>query len=188
MAFKTFADGVALPAADLNTYLAKQAVIVCTAGTRPASPIEGMTIYETDTDGYLLYNGTAWLRTTPISASVATSETTTSATFVDLATSGPAVTLTTGTVALVTLSCMSNSSGAFVPSMAAAVSGATTLAASTTNAVSHGAGAVNIGISRTFRISGLTAGSNTFTAKYTAGAGGTGTFYNRDITVTGLPA
>jgi len=39
VAFKTFADGVALPAADINTYLAKQAVIVCTAGTRPASPI-----------------------------------------------------------------------------------------------------------------------------------------------------
>ena len=55
MAFKTFADGVALPASDLNTYLMKQAVIVCTAGTRPASPIEGMTIYETDTDKLLIY-------------------------------------------------------------------------------------------------------------------------------------
>lgn len=55
MAFKTFVDGVALPASDLNTYLMKQAVIVCTSGTRPASPIEGMQIYETDTDRQLVY-------------------------------------------------------------------------------------------------------------------------------------
>jgi hypothetical protein len=55
MAFKTWADGVALPASDLNTYLGKQSVIVCTAGTRPASPIEGMTIYETDTDKLQIY-------------------------------------------------------------------------------------------------------------------------------------
>jgi hypothetical protein len=55
LAYFTFADGAALPAADLNTYLMKQAVIVCTAGTRPASPIEGMTIYETDTDKLLIY-------------------------------------------------------------------------------------------------------------------------------------
>lgn len=55
MAFKTFVDSVALPASDLNTYLMKQAVIVCTSGTRPASPTEGMTIYETDTDRLLIY-------------------------------------------------------------------------------------------------------------------------------------
>jgi len=60
MAFKTIADGVALPAADINTYLQKQAVIVCTAGTRPASPIEGMTIYETDTDKLLIYTTATW--------------------------------------------------------------------------------------------------------------------------------
>jgi len=55
VAFKTFVDAVALPASDLNTYLMKQAVIVCTSGTRPSSPNEGMPIYETDTDKLLIY-------------------------------------------------------------------------------------------------------------------------------------
>jgi hypothetical protein len=55
VAFKTFVDGVALPASDLNTYLMKQAVIVCTSATRPASPLEGQQIYETDTDRMLTY-------------------------------------------------------------------------------------------------------------------------------------
>jgi len=61
VAFKTFVDAVALPASDLNTYLMKQAVIVCTSGTRPASPPEGMTIFETDTDLVRIYNGAAWV-------------------------------------------------------------------------------------------------------------------------------
>lgn len=59
MAFKTFAPGV-LTSSDLNTFLMRQAVITCTSSTRPASPSEGMTIYETDTDRYKTYSGSAW--------------------------------------------------------------------------------------------------------------------------------
>lgn len=59
MAFKTFAPGV-LTSSDVNTFLMQQAVITCTSSTRPASPSEGMTIYETDTDRYKTYSGTAW--------------------------------------------------------------------------------------------------------------------------------
>jgi hypothetical protein len=59
MPFKTFAPGV-LTAADVNTFLMRQAVITCTSTTRPASPTEGMTIYETDTDDFRFYTGTAW--------------------------------------------------------------------------------------------------------------------------------
>ena len=59
MAFKTFAPGV-LTSSDVNTFLMRQAVIVCTSSTRPASPNEGMTIYETDTDQIRTYNGSAW--------------------------------------------------------------------------------------------------------------------------------
>ena len=55
MAFKTFVPGATLTAAEVNTYLAKQAVIGCTSTTRPSSPPEGMTIYETDTDRLLTY-------------------------------------------------------------------------------------------------------------------------------------
>jgi hypothetical protein len=60
MAFKVFTPGV-LTASDVNTFLMRQAVIVCTSTTRPASPNEGMTIYETNTKRYMLYNGTAWV-------------------------------------------------------------------------------------------------------------------------------
>ncbi len=60
MPFKTFVAGP-LSSADVNDYLAEQAVITCTSGTRPASPVEGMTIYETDTDCYVTYNGAAWV-------------------------------------------------------------------------------------------------------------------------------
>jgi hypothetical protein len=59
MAFKTFAPGV-LTSSDVNTFLMRQAVITCTSSTRPASPSEGMTIYETDTDSLLTYSGSAW--------------------------------------------------------------------------------------------------------------------------------
>lgn len=59
MAFKTFAAGV-LTSSDVNTFLMRQAVITCTSSTRPASPSEGMTIYETDTDSYLTYSGSVW--------------------------------------------------------------------------------------------------------------------------------
>lgn len=63
MAFKTFVAGAVLTASDVNTYLAKQAVIVCTSTTRPTSPPEGMTIYETDTDKLLSYTTatTGWV-------------------------------------------------------------------------------------------------------------------------------
>lgn len=60
MGFKTFNDGDVLTDADVNTYLMKQAVIVCTTATRPSSPVEGMTIAETDTDKILTYSGSAW--------------------------------------------------------------------------------------------------------------------------------
>jgi hypothetical protein len=61
MAFKTFAPGV-LTSSDVNTFLMRQAVITCTSSTRPASPSEGMTIYETDTDFLLSYSGSNWLK------------------------------------------------------------------------------------------------------------------------------
>lgn len=60
MSFKTFVSGAVLTAAEQNTYLMQQAVIVCTAATRPSAPVEGMTIYETDTDLVYVYNGSAW--------------------------------------------------------------------------------------------------------------------------------
>ncbi len=60
MGFKTWANEEVLASADVNGLLMKQAVIVCTSGTRPGSPPEGMFIYETDTDTYRGYDGSAW--------------------------------------------------------------------------------------------------------------------------------
>jgi hypothetical protein len=60
MSFKTFAAGDVLTSSDVNTYLMRQSLIVCTSATRPGTPSEGMAIYETDTDLVRVYNGTAW--------------------------------------------------------------------------------------------------------------------------------
>lgn len=63
MPFKTFTAGAVLSSADVNTYLAKQAVVVCTSTTRPSSPPEGMVIYQTDDDKLMSYTTatTGWV-------------------------------------------------------------------------------------------------------------------------------
>lgn len=131
--------------------------------------------------GNLVWSG-ATLRASV--AEVATEQTTTSASFTDLATVGPEVTVTTGTKALVTISCYSRNSGASAQNASFAVSGATTVAASDTVGT-FGTGTTNIWQSRTYLITGLTAGSNTFTMKYNTG-GGTATFGRRHINVIDL--
>jgi hypothetical protein len=123
-------------------------------------------------------------------ATVATDQTTTSTSYVDLATAGPAVTVTTGTKALVSIKAsMANGATATGQLMGVAVSGATTLAASDTYAAGYKyIGAVNnqpIGAA-TFLIEGLTAGSNTFTAKYRSATGDTVYFKERMISVVNL--
>lgn len=120
--------------------------------------------------------------------SVATSESTASTSYVDLATVGPSVTCTTGTFAII---CVGgrlgpNTTAAQSVKMSWAISGATTRAASDTWA----AGPLGLGTSGAFYTSrwyyaGVTAGSNTFTAKYSV-SGGTGTFAARSIHVLPL--
>lgn len=122
---------------------------------------------------------------------VATSQTTTSGSFTDLATAGPAVTLTTGTkvLVIVTAGSISNDTGSRGAFMSFAISGATTTAASTTSSVSIVNGGTETGYkvqaSAVYRVT-CTAGSNTFTAKYQQSDGGTATFANRSITVIDL--
>lgn len=53
-------------AGDLNTdvgAVAKTGTIVCTSGTRPASPVEGQKIWQTDTKSELIYTSSTWRRT-----------------------------------------------------------------------------------------------------------------------------
>jgi hypothetical protein len=118
-------------------------------------------------------------------ATVDTGQTTSSTSFTDLATAGPAVTLTTGTKALVIMQARiyNSSTGGYV-SMGTTVSGATTLAATEEKSLTFYS-ASNQPISQAsagFLLSGLTAGSNTFTAKYKTTAG-TGTWLYRNIAV-----
>lgn len=124
---------------------------------------------------------------TASTASVAGSESTSSSSYTDLSTNGPAVTLTTGTLVLVGVHCaMSSDTAGGVSFMSFAVSGATTAAAANTRAVSaesEGAGQ-GFRIGSSFLIS-VTAGSNTFTAKYAA-TGGTSSFSQRRLFVIPL--
>jgi hypothetical protein len=43
-----------------NNALMRQTIVKCTSGTRPSSPDEGMTGYETDTNRYISYDGSTW--------------------------------------------------------------------------------------------------------------------------------
>ena len=135
----------------------------------------------------------AW--TTPASAApasevanVATEESTSSTSYTDLTTSGPAVTLTTGTKVLVVVSCYIYTGGTNQFAYADFdVSGATTRAASDTTCLKlqRGSSSVLMRTSVASRIT-VTAGSNTFTSKYKTSAAGTGNFGDRQISVIDL--
>jgi len=115
---------------------------------------------------------------------VATAQTTTSTSFTDLATAGPTVTLTTGTKALVILSArIYHSTGGYAAAMGYAVSGATTISADFSRSYINNSQAL-----ATFAHlqTGLTAGSNTFTAKYASQDAGTSNYQYRYITVIDL--
>lgn len=60
MTHKLWSTGELLTSVDLND-MSNQTVIVCTSGTRPSSPVNGMLIYEADTNWYVSYNGSGWL-------------------------------------------------------------------------------------------------------------------------------
>jgi len=162
-------------------------------GTGEKTLAEGQFAYLENTNATQYYDGSAWqaVATTNITndtATVATQQTTTSVTYTDLATSGPAVTVTTGTKVLVIISAgeMRNQNSSGECDMSFAVSGATTIAAADATSVGITSAASN----ETFRPTGafvitVTAGSNTFTAKYRVG-GGTGIFANRRISVINL--
>jgi hypothetical protein len=118
-----------------------------------------------------------------ITDAVQTSQTTSSTTYTDLATVGPAVTLTTGTKALVLFSARMSSSNQG-PNIRAsvAVSGATTIAASDDWWIFFDSSLAGYGgvFTRAVLFTSLTAGSNTFTLKYSTSSG-TATFQNRTI-------
>lgn len=121
------------------------------------------------------------------SATVATDQSTTSTSYTDLSTAGPSVTLTTGTKALVIISCEADNTGINVATFASvAVSGATTIAASDAIAIKWQLREnIENRHSVATRFAALTAGSNTFTMKYRT-ASDTASFGDREIIVIDL--
>lgn len=128
----------------------------------------------------------------PSTADVATSQTTTSTSYTDLATAGPAATVTIGDngLALVVIRCrMASNTDNALTYMGVAMSGANTESASDTYAAQRRISDANSAgfetIEATFLRTGLTAGSTTFTSKYKVNTG-TGTFDIRSIIVIPL--
>jgi len=115
----------------------------------------------------------------PASDIVETTQTTTSTTYVDLTTLGPGVTITTGTQAIVAMTCFLDGTVAGNhAAMGFAVSGASAIAAVDNVAVRSVTGLQRQSIIEF--VTGLTAGSNFFLAKYRSSAvGNTASFANR---------
>jgi hypothetical protein len=126
---------------------------------------------------------------TTADAAVATSESTDSNTYTNLTTTGPQVTLTTGTKVLVILSCRFNNAVGGEPRMSFAVSGATTIAASDAYSIfqnySGSTFSHSLQVSKASVVT-VTAGSNTFTAKYRSPDFSSRTWSNREIFVMNL--
>jgi hypothetical protein len=135
---------------------------------------------------YLVATGTNSLASRGLrTAENAAGESTSSTSYADLGTPGPAVTVTTGTQAIVfiTAEAQNNTANA-VHKFSVAVSGATTVAASDDWAVSLDGNYSASPVRRTsaHKFTGLTSGSNTFTMKYAVGSG-IGTFGKRQLVV-----
>ena len=121
---------------------------------------------------------------------VSTQESTTSSSYTDLTTS-QAVTLTTGTKALVALSCrtLNGSTASINMGISFGVSGATTVSAADQYGTLQFYGAATnaqFAVSSAVVITGLTAGSNTFTMKFKSNGSNSAFFENRNISVVDL--
>jgi hypothetical protein len=123
-------------------------------------------------------------------AAVATSQSTASTTFTNLATVGPQVTVTTGANALVIVaSDLGSDTASSFAQAAYEVTGATTIVATTDRGLQFRSGIANQSVraSCVHMETALTPGSNVFTMKYeTSSGGGNATFTNRRLTVMAL--
>lgn len=152
------------------------------------APPEGALSFLRDSNQLHVYNG-AWICITPVHHRMTTStESRTNITYGDLPTPGPTVTLYTANIALVTISAsIDNAGGSAIVYAAIDVTGATTLAATDSNAYAV-TGPTGVGVQGTSQIivPNLTPGVNTFTVKYRASAG-TISVSRRQLIVVGIP-
>lgn len=181
ISYTEVANGAASPALTANyTRIAK----VVTDGTE----ITSVTTTGKDSLGNLIYP-TRWQGEGVTSGSdgavVATSQTTTSTSYTDLATAGPSVTVVvppSGRILVIVGCSASNSVVNDASVMSFELSGANTLAGSDSRAVTHRAydNGESDAKSRAVIVEGLTPGSTTVKAVYRS-SGGTATFSSRDI-------
>lgn len=203
--FKTFTAGSVLTASDVNAYLMQGVLVFTNEAARDAAitaPQEGMVAYLTSpsvpaatggttalpTGVRTIYNGTNWVCVTPVGAYTSNQGTTTSATFTATLGSGgtnPSVTLVTGTSARVSIAAVQYVSASANSYMGVAVSGAGTVAATSSPATFNNS-TIAVTLARTFIFTGLTAGTNTFTLQYRCDGANTGFFQDRGITVEGI--
>jgi hypothetical protein len=113
---------------------------------------------------------------------ILTSQSRSSSSYGNLSTVGPAVTATTGTMALVLFACNVDNNSGNSSYMSVEVSGATSISATDDYAVRWLSSSANFSGGTHKLFTTLTPGSNTFTAKYRVN-GGTGTWDNRYVTV-----
>jgi hypothetical protein len=174
----TFASNTILASSDLNIYLRDNLLEMSPA--------------KAETPGSLLISDSpnSIQERTPTSDFISVTETTNSTSYTDLNTDGPTVTVECGTsvfVFMYTNLLYSTTSGGSSAWMSYAISGDTISAANDAwgiNLSSTGGQRVGSAIMH----SGLTPGSNTFTAKYraTSGTGQVATFSNRRLAVLPL--
>jgi hypothetical protein len=172
---------ITAPTEGMMAYLtAPTSAIVTATGNTTAVPTGVSTIY----------NGSVWVCTTEVAANSPTDGTTTSGSYVTTLTgdgTAIAATLVTGTTALISLGAeVANNANAVFTHLSFSVSGATTLAASDENGVgmNHTANYWQV-VSRVFVITGLTAGTNTFTLSYRVQSN-TGTYSKRWLAAKGI--
>ena len=113
---------------------------------------------------------------------VTTDEFTTSTTYTNLTTPGPAVTVTVGASGIAMLGVSCQMGVAATTNMAAALSGANTVAASDEWALTLANGSGS-GASRVYVFTGLSSGSTTFTAKYRSPSSASVDFLRRQLWV-----
>ena len=161
-----------------------------TAPTIPAAT--GATFSSAPTGVVTVYNGTVWVCLTHIAALSGASASTTSTSYVTTLTgdtTAVSVTLVTGTTALVQMGAQfANNTATASTYLSISVSGATTLAASDVNGMRFQVGdSYTKMISRYRVLSGLTAGTNTFTLNYRCStSAATSSFDSRDLIVVGI--
>lgn len=197
-------DSVGGVSAAVEPFLTRR--IFTTEAARDAaitSPVEGQEAYltassvasasggdaGTPTGINTVYNGSSWVCTTPIGAKTTNAAWTTSTTFTTTLSgspgTNPSVTLTTGTMAIVSYSVFMNHTSGSTAIMCFSVSGATTRAAQESESV-YTTSSARSGFGRTIIVTGLTAGSNTFSLSYRT-SGGTAEYENRNISVVTIP-